>query len=59
MIICNIVIKEKELKKLFYLISFWNIYIFNDLLIICWNEVFGVINYKVKVEDWEREIKDN
>ena len=51
----NTVIKEKELKKLPYLISPRNTYIFNDSLTIRWNEVSGATNYKVKVEDWERE----
>ncbi len=55
----NTVIKEKELKKLPYLISPRNTYIFNDSLTIRWNEVSGATNYKVKVEDWERETKDN
>jgi hypothetical protein len=41
------------------LISPRNTYIFNDSLTIRWNEVSGATNYKVKVEDWERETKDN
>ena len=41
------------------MISPRNTYIFNDSLTIRWNEVSGATNYKVKVEDWERETKDN
>ncbi|MDE5068923.1 MAG: hypothetical protein O4861_16005 [Trichodesmium sp. St16_bin4-tuft] len=49
---------EESLEKLPYLVSPRKTYVLNAPLTIRWNEVPGATNYKVKVEDWERETKE-
>ncbi|MGK7943601.1 MAG: tetratricopeptide repeat protein [Microcystaceae cyanobacterium] len=54
----DIVVVEERLKELPYLISPRHTLVLNDSLTLRWNEVSGATNYKVKVEDWERETKE-